>query len=92
MKSDATDMLTVRLDMMSIALTDLARDLPQDPANSAANEIRDAVSHSLAGRCIQGQIDAAVAGDLGPILAALRGTEPVRPTSGIATPKTQTQS
>ena len=64
--------LNMRLDILTMTLTELARSLPVEEAARAAKAIGERVAGRVAGTKISTRTDTTVAADLAPILAALR--------------------
>lgn len=65
------DALQVRLDVLSLALAEIARALPPDRAASVRKAIRNRVTQRLDGVALSDTADAVVAGDLGGLIGAL---------------------
>ncbi len=65
------DALQVRLDVLSLALAEVARALPPDRAASVREAIRNGVTQRLSGVALSATADAVVARDLGGLISAL---------------------
>ena len=63
--------MQARLDVMTVALTALARALPPEQAAAAQDGLRRAVALQLDGLALSPDADAAVAADLGGLMSAL---------------------
>lgn len=64
--------INLRLDVLRMTLVELARSLPPDEAARAATMLHRGVNARTSSQRIHEDADAAVAGDLGPILSALQ--------------------
>jgi len=73
------DALQARLDLLSLALVALARELPAERVAAAQAGLRREVDQRLGGAALSPQADAAVAADLSSLLRALEGRAPGDP-------------
>ena len=63
--------IQARLDVLTVALTALARALPAERAAAVQDGLRRAVAQRLDGVALSPDADAAVAADLGSLMSAL---------------------
>lgn len=71
MKSIALQAVNLRLDVMSMALTELARAVPPSQAGRVSDAIVKQAMGLLAGASMSETADESIAADLAPLLSAL---------------------
>jgi len=72
MQAQTAQMLTVRMDALIIALTEIARTLSPQQSARAANAIGERIEQIVANGELSDRADAALAADLAPLMGALR--------------------
>ncbi|WP_298826336.1 hypothetical protein [uncultured Piscinibacter sp.] len=72
MNARDAEVINLRLDVLRMTLVELARSLPPDEAVRAATMLLRGVHARTASQRIHEDADAALAGDIGPILSALQ--------------------
>jgi hypothetical protein len=71
MQARTAQMLTVRIDALTMALTEIARTLSLQQSARAANAIGARVAQLVANGELSDRADAALAADLAPLMSAL---------------------
>lgn len=71
MQAQTAEMLTVRVNALSVALTEVARTLSAEQSARAATAIGERIAQLVAGAALSDRADAALAADLAPLMRAL---------------------
>jgi len=71
MQAQTAEMLTMRMNALTVALTEIARTLSPQQAARAANAIGERIEQFVAGEELSDRVDAALAADLARLMGAL---------------------
>ena len=72
MEAPCIEVLTLRLDVLSVTLAELAKALPPVEAARAGRAIREQMVHLICDRPMSGDAAESIATDLAPLLSALQ--------------------